>query len=108
MESEPRIVLTTAPDEEVARSLARGLVERRLAACVNVLPRVTSVFRWEGELREEGEVLLVVKSTAARVEEIEAWLVEAHPYDVPECVSLAAASVEARYLKWLEGEIGSC
>lgn len=104
MEAEPRIVLTTAPNGAVARTLARGLVERRLAACVNILPGIASVYRWEGAVREEREVLLIVKSTAERVGAIEAWLAEAHPYDVPECVSLAAASVETKYLQWMLDE----
>lgn len=101
----PRVVLITAPDTEVARSLARGLVEARLAACVNLVPGVTSVYRWEGEVQEDPEVLLVAKTTAARLVEVEAFLVSAHPYDTPECVALAPASVEARYLDWLRGSV---
>ena len=97
-------MLTTAPDEEVARTLARGLLERRLAACVNVLPRVTSVYRWEGAVREEGEVLLVAKTTSERLAEIEAWFGDAHPYDVPECIVLAPARVEPKYLRWILDE----
>ncbi len=97
----PCLVLTTAPDGETARGLARELVERRHAACVNVLPGATSVYRWEGSVREEGEVLLIVKTTGERIPGIEALLAERHPYDVPELVAIEPAHVEPRYLAWL-------
>jgi periplasmic divalent cation tolerance protein len=97
----PRVVLITAPDGEVARALARGLVEQRLAACANLLPAVTSVYRWEGAVQEDAEVLLVVKTVRARLEALEAYLDEHHPYDVPECVALAPAAVSDAYLAWL-------
>ena len=97
-----RVVLTTAPDGDTALRLARGLVERRLAACAQVLPGMTSVYRWEGAVQQEGEVLLVLKTTVERLPELERWLLEAHPYDTPECVTLAPERVEPRYLAWLE------
>jgi periplasmic divalent cation tolerance protein len=97
-----RVVWITAPDREVALRLARGLVERRLAACAQVLPGLTSVYRWQGAVQEESEVLLLVKSTAARLDALEAWVREAHPYDTPECLALAPERVEPRYLAWLE------
>jgi len=100
----PRVVLITAPAGEPALALARGLIERRLAACVNLIGGVTSVYRWEGALAEDPETLCVAKTTADRVPEIERWLAANHPYDVPECVALAPASVEARYLEWLAAE----
>ena len=96
------MVWITAPDREVALRLARGLVERRLAACAQVLPGLTSVYRWEGEVHEESEVLLLVKSTAERLDALEAWVREVHPYDTPECLALAPERVEPRYLAWLE------
>ena len=102
----PRVVLVTAPDREVALELARELVGRRLAACVNLVPGVTSVYRWEGAVQEDPEVLLVCKTTAARIEAFERALAELHPYDVPECVALAPDSVEAGYLSWLRGQVG--
>ena len=98
---EGRVVLITAPDPDVARELARGLVEERLAACVNIQGPVRSVYRWQGAVEEDDEVLMVVKTTAARLDELSRWLVEAHPYAVPECVALEPAAVESRYLAWL-------
>lgn len=97
-----RVVWITAPDREVALRLARGLVERRLAACAQVLPGLTSVYRWQGAVHEESEVLLLAKSTAARLAALEAWVRESHPYETPEVVALAPERVEPRYLAWLE------
>jgi len=103
----PRVVLTTAPDEDTADRLARGLVDAGLAACVNLVPGVRSIYRWQGEVASDPEVLLVAKTVAERVPEIEAWLAEHHPYDCPECVALEVASVEAAYLAWLRASVGN-
>jgi periplasmic divalent cation tolerance protein len=97
-----RVVWITAPDRAVALRLARGLVGERLAACAQVLPGMTSIYRWQGAVAEEGEVLLLVKTTAARMPELEAWVRREHPYDTPECLALAPERVEPRYLAWLE------
>ncbi|HVS18973.1 MAG TPA: divalent-cation tolerance protein CutA [Planctomycetota bacterium] len=97
-----RVVLTTAPDRDTALRLARGLVAERLAACAQVLPGLTSVYRWEGSVQEEGEVLLLIKTSAECLVALERWLCSAHPYDTPECVALAPERVEPRYLAWLE------
>lgn len=96
-----RVVLVTAPDLSVAGNLARRLVEARLAACVN-LDQVRSIYRWEGAVEEQAEALMVIKTTASRLEELEAWIAREHPYDTPECVAIEPAAVEARYLAWLE------
>jgi periplasmic divalent cation tolerance protein len=96
-----RIVLTTAPDRAAAERIARVLVERKLAACVNVLPGIRSTYRWKGAVEEADEVLLVAKTAADRVEALERALSEAHPYELPECVVLEPGRVEARYLAWL-------
>lgn len=101
MDPNPRLVLTTAPDPAVARRLAQGLVAGHLAACVSLLPGVTSIYGWEGAVEEAGEVLMLIKTRAALVERVEAYLGAEHPYDTPECVSLAPDRVEARYLQWL-------
>lgn len=97
-----RVVLMTHP-EEGADAFAEGLVERRLVACVNLLP-VTSVYRWEGSLQKDGERLLIAKTVAERLPELEAHLAAAHPYDVPELVALPAAHVAGGYLGWLVSE----
>lgn len=102
---EARIVFVTAPDESTARRLARGLVEERLAACVNLLPGALSIYRWQGALEESAEVLMVVKTTASKLAAAERWLDEQHPYDTPEFVALTPAAVEAKYLAWLLAEL---
>lgn len=102
-----RVVLVTAPDAETARSLARAVVERRLAACVNLVPVLASVYRWEGRIEEEPEVLLILKTTGARMTEIEALLAREHPSEVPECVALRPAEIEGRYLEWLIGSVSA-
>lgn len=96
------MVWITAPDREVALRLARGLVEQHLAACAQVLPGLTSVYRWQGRIQEDAEVLIVAKTTAERLSALESWLLAAHPYDTPECLALAPERVEPRYLAWLE------
>jgi periplasmic divalent cation tolerance protein len=96
-----RVVLSTHSDAEAARKLAREVVERRLAACVNVLDGATSVYRWKGAVEEAREVLLVIKTSAARLAELERTWLELHPYDVPEWVVIAPEQVEPRYLEWL-------
>lgn len=97
------VVLTTAPSRKTALELARALVERRLAACVNVLP-ATSVYRWEGEVKEEEEHLMVLKTRRTNVDDIHDLLDELHPYEVPELVSLEVEDGSAAYLNWLRVE----
>ncbi|MFG0316393.1 MAG: divalent-cation tolerance protein CutA [Planctomycetota bacterium JB042] len=94
------VVLTTAPDGEVAKGLARTLVAERLAACVNVVPGLTSVYVWRGEGEEEAEVLLVAKVRRSAFDRYAARLTELHPYDVPEIVALPAAAVSEAYRGW--------
>lgn len=97
-------MLVTAPDEGVARQLARGMVEARLAACVNLVPGALSVFRWEGEVREEPEVLMLIKSTDERLGELVEFVEREHPYDVPEFVVVDPEAIEHGYRAWLLSE----
>lgn len=99
------VVVTTAPDASVAESLGRTLVEERLAACANVVPGMTSIFRWEDEVQTEGEVLVVLKSTEAVFPALRDRLVDLHPYDVPEVLRLAVAGGSDAYLDWVRGEV---
>lgn len=101
MELTHRVVLTTAPDAAVAERLAKGLVEANLAACVNVVPGVTSIYRWQGKIERDAELLLVCKTTAANVEKIAAWLKTNHPYELPETLALPVISGGPEYLRWL-------
>ena len=99
-----RVVLVTAPGLDVARDLARALVEAKLAACVNLVPGVRSVYRWEGEVHEDEEVLLVVKTRADRGAALANRIREIHPYDLPEVLELPAVGGSPAYLDWVRAE----
>lgn len=98
------VVLVTAPDAETGKRIARALVEPGLAACVNVVPGLTSIYRWKGVVEEAGEVLLVVKTTRERLDACREALVRVHPYEVPEFVALDADAVAPAYAAWVADE----
>lgn len=101
MVADALVILTTVGTQEDATRLARLLVEERLAACVNVVPGVQSVYWWEGRVNVDGELLLVVKTTAAMVDALQARLAEVHPYEVPEFVVLEPERLSPQYRQWL-------
>jgi periplasmic divalent cation tolerance protein len=96
------VALSSVAGAEDAERIARALVERGLAACVNVLPEVVSIYRWKGVVEREPERLLVIKTTAARFESLRQALVELHPYEVPELVALPIVAGHEPYLAWLD------
>jgi periplasmic divalent cation tolerance protein len=96
------LVLSTVATAEDAERIARGLVERRLAACVNVVPGVLSTYRWKGAVEREGELLLLIKTRAESFETLRAALVSLHPYEVPELIALPIENGHEPYLKWLD------
>ena len=99
---EPILVLCTAPAEgDTAAELAAGLVEARLAACVNLVPGLRSFYRWQGKVNDDGEVQLLIKTRRGRYDEVERWLGEHHPYDVPEIIALPIEGGARAYLDWL-------
>jgi periplasmic divalent cation tolerance protein len=98
------IVLTNCPDAEVADRLARTLVEQRLAACVNRLPAVDSVYRWQGAVERAVEVPLLIKSTRERLPEIQEVIRALHPYEVPEIVAIPVVAGLPAYLRWVVDE----
>lgn len=100
------VVLIACPDEPTATSIARTLVEERLAACANVSGEVRSIYRWRGEIEEARERLLVLKARADRLDALAARIVELHPYEVPELLALPVARGLGRYLDWLRTEGG--
>ena len=93
------VVLCTFPDIEQARQIGAALVERQVAACVNLLPGVESIYRWEGKVEKAGEVLAIIKTT--RYAELEAAIQELHPYEVPEILALPVAAGSEAYLRWV-------
>jgi len=95
------LVLTTANSQDEARKIGRSLVERLLAACVNIVPRVGSIYRWEGEVEEAEEWLLIVKTNRGAFERVRDAIKELHSYDVPECIAVGIESGNMEYLNWL-------
>ncbi len=96
-----RIVLCTAGSETQAAEIARALVERRLAACVNVVASICSTYRWQGKVVEEGESLLIIKTDASHFEALRAAVREIHSYETPELIAFAVTEGDPDYLAWL-------
>jgi periplasmic divalent cation tolerance protein len=99
------IVMTNLPDETVARSVATTLVTEKLAACVNILPGVQSVYCWQGRVEQANEVTLVVKTSREAYSALEQRLVAIHPYEVPEIVAMPAVAGLPAYLDWVRQEV---
>jgi periplasmic divalent cation tolerance protein len=104
--SERLLVLTTVARAEDAERIAEELVGRRLAACVNVLPGVRSIFRWKGAVERDEERLLLVKTRADRFEALRETLLALHPYEVPELVAVPIERGSEAYLRWLDESVG--
>ena len=100
-----RIALTTAGSLEEAQDLAHALVERRVAACVNLIPNLTSVYHWQGAVEETTEVLLLIKTNAEQLPALEVALQELHSYEVPELLAINVESAGQPYLDWLMGSV---
>jgi periplasmic divalent cation tolerance protein len=103
---EALVVLCTAPTAEVAAGLARALVEARLAACGNVVPGLRSIYRWQGQVEDQPEALLILKTTRQRFPALRDELLRRHPYQVPEVLALPVEAASAAYLGWLAGSVG--
>lgn len=99
--TDKRLVLTTAGSEEEARRIAQTLVERRLAACVNIVPRIHSVYRWQGKVESADEFLLIIKTTRDREEPVRSAIKELHSYELPECLVIAIEAGSKEYLDWV-------
>ena len=98
------VVLVTAPDDETPGKIARALVEEKLVACVNIVPGVRSVYRWEGAVQEDAEVLLVLKTRADRCAAVAARVADLHSYDLPEVLVLPVSAGSDAYLDWVRTE----
>ncbi len=102
-----RIVLTTVGLKDVADKLAMQLVERRLAACVNILGPIRSIYRWKHKVHNEAEYLLLIKTTVEHAAQLRSALKELHPYELPECVQLPIEGGSEEYLDWLTAEVST-
>lgn len=96
------VVLVTAPDIKVAKALASAVLEARLAACANVIPKVKSFFWWEEKLQKADEAQIVFKTTTARLTDLEKLIDEKHPYDTPEFLALPTMGGSSGYLDWID------
>ena len=107
MDSQPLVVFCTCPDQASAERIAATVVEERLAACVNILPGLTSVYRWRGQMQRDTELLLLVKTRGAAYPLLEARIRELHPYDVPEVIALPVRAGSSAYLDWIAANTGA-
>jgi periplasmic divalent cation tolerance protein len=101
------VVLTTCESEEQAQRIARSLVEKRLAACVNILPKARSVYHWKGAIEEAQELILLIKSRRDIFETLRAELLKMHSYEVPEAIALSVVDGSHAYLAWIDRELAS-
>lgn len=95
------VVYCTFPDAAVAAEIASALVAERLAACVNLVPQIRSIYRWQGEVHDDPEVLAIIKTTPERFAELRDAVVARHPYECPEVVAVAIADGHSDYLSWI-------
>ncbi len=101
------LVLCTCPEQSMALDIARILVQEGLAACVNRIAAVTSIYQWQGRLCEEAEQLLLIKTTPARYEALEMRLKALHPYEIPEIIAVPVVTGSSQYLAWLASATGA-
>ena len=99
------VVLVTVPDFETARRMGHTLVGERLAACVNIVPGLTSIYHWEGEVAEDSELLLLIKTRRERYGALEARIKELHPYTLPEVLALPVYNGSVDYLRWIAASV---
>ena len=97
------LVYVTTPTAEVAKKLSHGLISQKLAACVNILPGVTSVYEWEGQVNEDSEVLMVIKTRSSRIHALTQYITENHPYSVCEVIATDITAGNPPYLDWVRG-----
>ena len=105
--SEISVVLVTAGNEEEAAKIGRTLVEERLGACANIVPRIRSIYRWKGEIYDEQEVLIIIKTRTSLFPALEKRVKELHSYEVPEIISFPIARGLPQYLEWVQQETGA-
>ena len=95
------LVLVTAPTTEEAETIAGKIVEKELAACVNIVPKIRSIYRWQGEVQEDREVLMLIKTSARHLEKLKKRILKMHSYDIPEFLVFNVDEGDEAYLKWM-------
>jgi len=99
------MVFSTCPDESVAEHIAETLVSRQQAACVNIIPKIRSIYRWKGNIERDWEVLLLIKTHKAQFQALEDTIIELHPYELPEIVAVSLKTGLAAYLRWIDSTL---
>ncbi len=105
--SDYQIILNTCPNQEVAQQLAEALIKNRLAACINILPQVYSIYEWQGKVVQESEILLLIKTRVDLYAEVEKMVITLHPYEVPELIALPIVAGLPSYLSWIDEVVKS-
>lgn len=103
--SQTYLILCTCPDEDTARTLANHLVAEKLAACINILPGIHSVYSWQQEIRVDSEVLLIIKTTLEKYNTLQDAILAYHPYEIPEIIALPITKGHTNYLQWLSDSV---
>jgi periplasmic divalent cation tolerance protein len=103
--TDTKLALTTAGSQEEARKIGQTLVQRRLAACVNIVPQIMSIYRWEGKVEEAQEWLLLIKTTVTGFARVQEAIKELHSYDLPECICVPIEEGSSDYINWLRDSV---
>ncbi|KAI9142841.1 CutA1 divalent ion tolerance protein-domain-containing protein [Paraphysoderma sedebokerense] len=98
-----RVVYCTVPNEKAAQEIGSNLVSKKLAACVNIVPKVTSIYYWNDSIQKDEELLLIIKTRGTLIDELSRYIIQTHPYDTPELVSMKIEEGNQRYLNWIHG-----
>ena len=101
------MVYSTCPDEAVAEHIAEALVSQQLAACVNIIPKIRSIYRWQGNIERDWEVLLLIKTCKAQFQALKTRIIELHPYELPEIVAVSVETGHPDYLRWIDRSLES-
>ncbi|MGB5441038.1 MAG: divalent-cation tolerance protein CutA [Gammaproteobacteria bacterium] len=105
MPSKPQLVLCTVPDRASAERIAEALVDEQLAACINIIPGITSVYRWKGALEKDEELLLFIKTSEAVYDSLEQRIRALHPYELPEIIAVPIQTGQEDYIRWIENSL---
>ncbi|XP_005987481.1 protein CutA homolog [Latimeria chalumnae] len=96
------IAFVNCPNEQIAKDIARAVLEKKLAACVNIMPKVSSMYSWKGEIGEATEILLLIKTRTSKIHELSEYIRSVHPFEIPELFSLLMDQGNSLYMKWIE------
>jgi len=107
MKNKVIMVFTTCPDTALARQFGQHLVSAGMAACVNLVPGVSSIYRWQGDVQEDQEVMMIIKTVQARLAEVTAWIEQNHPYDLPEVMAMPVEDGLNGYLQWVQDAVAA-